>query len=174
MSVDDWIVGLNVVLQMFDDKEYRGVVYTYDADANCVVIQTKNEKDTSKSDIRILKASLIKSVQVIGRSSVDALPIQVPAQNLEALKMREEQAVEKAQKEFSRIGLGVTEEAQAIFDALCKTLPCHWEEDTIVILENIRLKKPYRVGNLEGNEPEALGRIKVVLQNELQKLNLER
>ncbi|KAK4528640.1 hypothetical protein GAYE_SCF62G6585 [Galdieria yellowstonensis] len=170
MQVDDWIVGLDVELCTFDGKEYRGVVYTYDADANCVVL-VKPSKDAPKSDLRILKASLIKNIQVLGKADgVDHLPQQLPPLNLEALKVREEQALQKARKDLSRIGVGVSQQAQEIFDALCKTLPCQWEGDTIVIFDSVKLKKPYGVQDLEGTEVEAVNRVKVVLENELQKL----
>ncbi|EME28914.1 Protein LSM12 [Galdieria sulphuraria] len=169
MQVDDWIVGLEVEIFTFDGKEYRGIVYTYDADANCVVLARKSQ-DSLKSDLRILKASLVKNINVLGRSNVDQLPQQLSPLNLEALKMREEQALQKARKDLARTGVGVSQQAQEIFDALCKTLPCQWEEDSIVIFENIKLKKPYRVEDLEGSEIEAVNRVKVVLENELQKL----
>jgi ElaB/YqjD/DUF883 family membrane-anchored ribosome-binding protein len=52
---------------------------------------------------------------------VDHLPQQLPPLNLEALKVREEQALQKARKDLSRIGVGVSQQAQEIFDALCKT-----------------------------------------------------
>lgn len=50
--------------------------------------------------------------------------------------------------EYTRIGVDVTAEAQRVFDALAKTLPCRWDRDTIVVLDSVRLSRPYSAGDM--------------------------
>eukprot|EP00967_Tisochrysis_lutea_P030379 scaffold35661_cov20-Tisochrysis_lutea.AAC.2 len=58
----------------------------------------------------------------------------LPAINLEKCKLREKKALEQAAQQAKRVNSGVTTEAQCIFEALNKTLPCEWQDKTIVVL----------------------------------------
>jgi hypothetical protein len=58
-------------------------------------------------------------VTYVGRSENPEL--ELPALNQNKIKAREENAIKLLKEEASRIGIGVTREAQEIFNALSKT-----------------------------------------------------
>jgi hypothetical protein len=69
---------------------------------------------------RILKTTFVKELTVISAPTKEADLI-LPPINTAQVRMREQQAVHRAQIDASRIGVGVTQEAQDIFNSLCKT-----------------------------------------------------
>jgi hypothetical protein len=93
-------------------------------------------------NVRILRASAVRSVadakpppspaassdarpspaDALARSVLDPLP----CVDLARAKEREARALRQAQADLAKVGVGVTREAQALFDALAKTMPCEW------------------------------------------------
>ena len=50
-----------------------------------------------------------------------------------------------AQEKVERQGLGVSKEGQQIFDCIYKTLPCKWQEKTIIVLNEVSLHDSARI-----------------------------
>lgn len=71
---------------------------------------------------------------------------------------------------MEKLGAGVTTEAQYIFDALAKTLPCHWEEDTIVVMDEVRIAKPYLPQDVQGDKEQSVNHVKRIVEGEWRKL----
>lgn len=61
----------------------------------------------------------------------------LPAVDIARCRSREQHAVRAAEADAARINIEATEEGQAIFDALARTLPCRWEQKTIVVLDEV-------------------------------------
>jgi len=60
---------------------------------------------------------------------------------------REAKALQEAKKRADQIGVGVTREAQRIFDSVNKTLPCEWKGKDIVVIGEVTIVAPYGVEN---------------------------
>jgi hypothetical protein len=84
-------------------------------------------------------------------------------------------ASQLAEAAMTSVGVGVTKEAQSIFDALSKTMPCTWLEKSIVVMDVVLVHSPYTMDSCaaksEGNK-SALERVQKVLQRERQRLGL--
>lgn len=77
---------------------------------------------------------------------------------------------------MAKVGVGVTKEAQSIFDCLSKTMPCVWSGRTIVVMDTVTIEPPYTVDNvsqMSGGESAALERLKKVLAAERRRLSLD-
>ncbi|OEL20964.1 hypothetical protein BAE44_0018023 [Dichanthelium oligosanthes] len=77
----------------------------------------------------------------------------------------------QAEIEAERIGVGVTPEAQSIFDALSKTLPVQWDKTDIVVMKEVRVRSPYLPENVSGGTAAANERVKKVIDFERKRLN---
>jgi hypothetical protein len=75
---------------------------------------------------------------------------------------------------MAKVGVGVTKEAQSLFDALSKTLPCVWSGRAILVMDVVTVKPPYTPDSCEAKPGEsgALERIRRVLTAERRRLGL--
>jgi len=163
------LIGLQVKLKTTLGEEIEGEIFNYDSSTKCVIVSQQSSHSTIKKSFRILKASFVKEIQYLGRSSsVENLVL--PSVNISKLRSKEEIALRQLREEASRIGVGVTREAQEVFNALSKTLPCHWSKDSIVVFDEIVISNPYGVDNCSGNDPIVLERVKKVLYGERRRI----
>ncbi|CAG8535321.1 6993_t:CDS:2 [Ambispora gerdemannii] len=153
--------------------------------ANLTYTSTNN---TPKYDFRILKISFLKEVIQLpmnGQSTTsnDATNTttsvfattspSVSYVQMERVQAREIQAYRETQQFLARIGVGVTVEAQEIFDALSKTLPVRWVEEKIVVLDEVIINPPYDLENCKAGSSASgsLARVRKVLEGEKKRLS---
>lgn len=141
---------------------------TYDKALNIVVLQ-EGDSGGARRNLRFLKTTFIKDVKLVGQVQ-DAFDLKISPPDMKSLRDREEAAIKQAEAEAERIGVGVTAEAQDIFDALSKTLPCRWDKTTILVMNDVCVNEPYLPQNVIGGASAANERVRKVLEEERKRL----
>ncbi|KAJ7953668.1 Protein LSM12-like protein [Quillaja saponaria] len=167
---EEFAVGCLLSIKTTFGDEFEGQVITFDRPSNILVLQ-EGIKPGPRRNIRLLKASYIKESNFLGQAD-DPLDPNNCYLDLSALQAREELAIRQAEAEAERIGVGVTSEAQSIFDALSKTLPVRWDETKIVVMNEVCVSSPYLPESVSGGTPAANERVKKVLEFERKRLQL--
>jgi len=155
-------VGAKLKLRTLLGEDVAGELFAYDKVTGMLVIQEKGE---SKGNMRLLKANSIKEVEILEKLAEPA-ELKLPAVDLRRLQAREAAALKAAEDEAKRIGVGVSELAQDIFDALSKTLPCRWDAKRIVVLDEVHIEEPYTTEACKGANAMAVDRVRKVLDGE--------
>ncbi|PVU99531.1 hypothetical protein BB559_000019 [Furculomyces boomerangus] len=194
-------VGNLVEIKLVGNRTILGKVFCYDSNTGFLVIMSNCESDTSissknqktvniapepilnKAKTNAVNSIHIQSIKIISNkvddsssnfiNSLSKLSLPTPkALPIEKLKLAHNKALENAKAQSLRIGVGVTKEAQNIFDALSKTLPCRWVGDKIAVLDEVIIEPPYGILNCRSAASAAatLDRIKKVLHGEKQRL----
>jgi hypothetical protein len=57
----------------------------------------------------------------------------------------------------------VDAEAQAVFDALVRTLPCEWDGERIVVMHEVVVSSPYGVDDAIGDNEKLVTHVKQVV-----------
>lgn len=121
----------------------------------------------------VVKEGFIDSVKDVIEPKGEEYEDYIPLVDQERTNLREQKAIRNAKMEADKIGDGVTDKAQHIFNALSKTLPCRWNKQSIVVLEEVEIQDPYCVAdckNLHTGDSTVLVRVKKVLEEERKKL----
>jgi len=167
----EWIIGVKVRIKTSLGEDVEGEIFSYDNTTNCLVLIQSSTHSTLKKSYRLLKTSFVKEIQYLGKNEANAQDIEnLPPINIAKIKSHEAKAIRLMREEASRIGVGVTEEAQEIFNALAKTLPCKWKGENILVFDEVLIQSPYTIDSMSGNDPKILDRVKKVLDGERKRL----
>lgn len=177
-QLSDWYLGYEVVLKTLKEQKISGTVWAFDKAIDTVVIASPAESgQPGSSTIRVLKVSFIKEIE---SAVAPATPFDqtLPAFDQSRLEKREERLIKRAEAEIAAIGVGVTAEAQAVFDALYKTMECKWDGTKIVVMEEVVITEPYTVADCtlksENGNDNVLERVTHVLGAEREQLGKSR
>jgi len=167
--VAESIVGYKVKIKSLFGEEIEGEIFSYDSQSGCITLQ--ESANPHKRSYRIFNITYIEKLDVLEfpSSPVDlTITTPTPYAKIEA---NERAAIELAEKEKSKIGVGVTAEAQHIFNSLTKMdLACKWEGTTIIVADIIRIESPYTVESCNGRNDSSLAWVKRILEREKQKI----
>nr|CAD1826803.1 unnamed protein product [Ananas comosus var. bracteatus] len=162
---EDLAVGCFLSLRTTLGDEVEGQIITFDRLSN--ILGASNAG--SRRSVRLIKANYIRDFTVLGRGD-DPLDPKKCFVDLGGIQAREAAALRQAEIDAERIGVGVTAEAQSIFDALSKTLPVKWDKTDIVVMNTVRVCSPYLPENVSGGAPAASDRVRKVLDFERKRL----
>ncbi|GAA5831500.1 hypothetical protein JCM11251_004045 [Rhodosporidiobolus azoricus] len=159
-------------------RDVEGSLFTFDS--SFVVLSSpaspssdsSSPSSSSKRTYRLIKTSQIVSVFVLSTTPDPSLPsptTPLPAGSSASaadLSARVEKAVADDRKARARVGQGVSEDGQALFDAMAKTMPVRWAGKSIVVMDEVMVDEPYGSENVRGAKGAAdrVERIKRVLE----------
>ncbi|KAH8965044.1 hypothetical protein BDL97_04G097600 [Sphagnum fallax] len=165
---EDYVVGCRLAIKTTLGDDIDGTVLAYDSSSKIVVLQEGSSGE--RRNLRFLKVNYVKDVTLLGQSEEEQFELKNPYLDMTSLRNREEAAIRQAEAEAERFGVGVTQEAQDIFDALSKTLPVRWENTAILVMNEVRVSQPYLPDNVIGGPPAANERVRKVLELERKRL----
>ncbi|KNA23245.1 hypothetical protein SOVF_026580 [Spinacia oleracea] len=166
---EEFAIGCVLSIKTTLGDDFEAQVITFDRASNILVLQ-EGSKSGPRKNLRLLKANYIKEFTFL-RQAEDPLDLKNCYLDLSSLQAREESAIRQAEIEAERIGVGVTAEAQNIFDALSKTLPVRWDKTVIVVMDQVRVCSPYFPESVSGGTPAANERVRKVLELERKRLH---
>jgi len=193
----DWLVGLRVRVVTIIDDTYEGTIYSFDPLTSTLSLiqspshppptpatndNTNNAESYPPQDYRILKTSFLKDVSVLsapkqrpagGQPFTNAEP-KIGAMDIGLVTAREKEAARAEAERIASRGVGVTKEAQDIFDALARTMKCRWHGKQIIVYNDVVIDEPYTVECVRSKDQNALVHVKKVLEGERRKLEAQR
>lgn len=192
IDLDAVELGWKVRLILVGGKEwYEGAVYTVDPVTNTIVLFSKPTNAGTKTDaydVRLVPSHAVEKIVVLDREADPALAAsrETPVVDQKQLAKREQEAFQAMERAMAQLNPNASPEGQAIFDGLNKTMDCTWIQNSIVVLDQVRIEPPYGTDDcfsLDGNQA-SLDRIRKVLtgikkkifkqqQQSQQKLNVE-
>ncbi|KAK9369715.1 anticodon-binding domain-containing protein [Lipomyces kononenkoae] len=188
----DWVLGLKVKIVTTLDDVIVGRVYAYCTLTNTLTVADDDAPVGGKPDLtnyRILKISFIKDLAVLEKKPEDtteddaalatsrnagpfvkATPHIGPV-NINTAIQKVNSAARAAGQVLAQRGVGVTQDAQDLFDALAKTLPVRWLDKCILVLEEVKIDPPYTPESCSAkSDSPALARVKKVVDGERRRL----
>ncbi|KAH0878393.1 hypothetical protein HID58_065787 [Brassica napus] len=162
---EKFAVGNIYSVKVITGDEFRGIVMAYDPVPNFVIGFGSQEGSKPRAghskNTRMVNASFITELSYLGKTE-DPLLTDNCCVNLDSLRAKEALAIRQAEADAERLGVGVTAEAQSIYDALSKTLPVQWEKSDILVMKEVRVRSPYLSDCVFGGTDAANNRVKKV------------
>mmetsp|Transcript_45668 Transcript_45668/g.105385 ORF Transcript_45668/g.105385 Transcript_45668/m.105385 type:complete len:191 (+) Transcript_45668:999-1571(+) len=161
------LVGKVVTATLSNGETVAGELQAYDPASNSLALSLPTEAGTSAKHISVLRGAHVRSLAAVEGASV---PPRVDGEEalvttVEAVKKRETKALAKAAEDCRNVNAAVTNQAQNIYNALRKTMPCEWKGNDIVVMELVTIRGPnYMPEGCEGSDEVSLSRVRKVVR----------
>eukprot|EP01059_Diplonema_ambulator_P010796 TRINITY_DN20828_c0_g2_i1.p1 TRINITY_DN20828_c0_g2~~TRINITY_DN20828_c0_g2_i1.p1 ORF type:complete len:186 (+),score=40.27 TRINITY_DN20828_c0_g2_i1:73-630(+) len=158
MAIDglsESLVGKKVSVQTNNGATFEGVIYAFDQKQSCLTLfDIGSQSNKARQSFKMFNTSYVTKVTPLDSGSESHLSEyfrkgELPKINTEKIEERARAAREKRE---GAMGVDVTIEAQDVFDAIERTLKCTWDGQTIVILDVVELRPPYRLDDLKARD----------------------
>ena len=166
MDIND-LVGQRIRIKLTtDDNTIEGYVFSYDPSVNILTLVQPSSHSTLTKSYRLVDTTLIKEFGVLStKEYVTSLMENLPQVDMKKIMAREQQLIANLQEEANQIGVGVTVEAQELFNALRKIYPCRWKEKTIVVADEVEIPPPY--DSVHGGATAVVERVKKAVRRNI-------
>jgi len=147
----------------------EGILFTFSPSLRLLALATTNTlSPPAPTEYRVIPLNVVLNVTALNGPSFDEeIGSLVGSARLdsEALRKREETAVNGIKNRDSTRNRTATKEGQAIFDWFSRSLPTRWNENTIIVNNNVRIDPPYRIDDCKAqkDKKQAEAHIKKVL-----------
>eukprot|EP00928_Gymnodinium_smaydae_P064647 TRINITY_DN47927_c0_g1_i1.p1 TRINITY_DN47927_c0_g1~~TRINITY_DN47927_c0_g1_i1.p1 ORF type:complete len:183 (+),score=29.03 TRINITY_DN47927_c0_g1_i1:88-636(+) len=166
----DSLLGTQIRVITVFGEEIDGELYCCDlVNSNTVILCQR--LDNGLVNYKWIKANIIREVSANSAVPLAGADEHLPHVDLRHLEARSTKLEEEAQENARRYGVGVTEQAQEVFDALAKTMDAQWDGEDIKVY-GVRISKPYDPArSISGGDEQAQERVRKVLVGELARLS---
>lgn len=151
-------------------ESFAGEIFAYDAASGILTLRAPGEISNTH-DLKFVNVTNAVDVVVDASSARDAQ--KCPAVDDPRRERRLENALRVARAQADNIGENVSALAQDVFDALSRTLPCRWNGDVIVVMDEVEVRGPkYVDASGSGQTTGAVERVQKVLAFERARLGV--
>ncbi|KFK41445.1 hypothetical protein AALP_AA2G131400 [Arabis alpina] len=158
-------VGKTLSVTLTTGIEFKGIVSAYDS--NIVIFQDGVRPVTGDTmTTRMVNTNFISNLTDLWTLKNEPLEAEERSIDLEGLITKEDIAI----RDIEKRGVGVTKEAQSIFNALSKTHTVKWEKKDILVM-GVRICSPYTSDCVTGGTTSVKNEVKRLLK-EIEKLQL--
>eukprot|EP00744_Colponema_vietnamica_P005916 GILI01008618.1.p1 GENE.GILI01008618.1~~GILI01008618.1.p1 ORF type:complete len:185 (+),score=12.09 GILI01008618.1:55-609(+) len=161
------LIGVTLQVKTSLNDVFEGELFCFDTTTNVLVL--KENAEAGQVNYRIVKANHIANITCLNVPS-EAVDLSLAPISVQEALAKEEKQLAATRLLVSRLGVGVTAEAQEVFDALSRTLPCSWNGPAILVMGNVKIDPPYLPESVSGSDRAAVERLKRVLELERAKL----
>jgi len=141
-----------------DGQSFKGEVYCTDPVADLVILQ-----DSENNDIRMISVASIDAASRDEANEDTTIEQQQPKKveavhAKKAMEEREKRAIRMAQESLKHLNPKADPKGQLVFDRLLKA--CNvvvWKNESIIVLDSIKVDPPYRQEDCKLLQPSASG-----------------